>query len=159
MGSAERRLREQCTTGDIRSIRFTYSHDESSVAVEDFLEDPELIKPGEWSKDEVDFKAEDKPDSQVCIGVSEDDVIHWLIEQPRPVANAKAVKGGKIPRIKVKLAELYPKGVPEPGLCPRKELQNTLIKRDKSLAPLDLATLKTAIDDYNRSIGNSPKPS
>jgi hypothetical protein len=59
--------------------------------------------------------------------------------------------GGKVARVKVYLAEMYPEAVPDPKLCPRKDLQRRLIEKDKSLAPLDEATLKTAIDEYNAS--------
>jgi hypothetical protein len=57
---------------------------------------------------------------------------------------------GKRPRIKVVLQELYPEGVPDPAFCPRKTLKADLVKRDRTLHPLDEATLKTAIDEYNR---------
>lgn len=70
--------------------------------------------------------------------------------------NSKKVSAGGIlgkrPRIKAYLKNTFPKGVPAPSLCPRKALQVDLIKWDKSLAPLDQGTLKTAIDEYNAKL-------
>jgi hypothetical protein len=166
IGSAERRLREQCASGDVRSVRYKVHHEQPDES--EFLRDPERVKPSEWLKDQLDIAAEAEDDelNQVYawIDVSEDDVVYWIVEEavkagklseaPKPAA----ARGGKVPRIKVHLAELHPNGVREPGLCPRKDLQDTLIKKDKSLAPLDMATLKTAIDEYNQSIRN-PKQS
>jgi hypothetical protein len=68
------------------------------------------------------------------------------------VARASIV--GKRPRIKVYLAEHYPKGVPSPAHCPRKILRSGLLNWDSNLAPLDEGTLKLAIDEFNASLAN-----
>jgi hypothetical protein len=160
IGSAERRLREQCASGDVRSIRYTLTQGN------DFLKHPCRIKPSEW-QDQLDVVADLESDelqeTYAWIDVSQDDVVYWITEEllaagklteaPKPAA----ARGGKVPRIMIHLEELFPKGVPVPALCPRKELQGSLVKKDKSLAPLDLATLKTAIDEYN--LRNNPNRS
>jgi hypothetical protein len=50
---------------------------------------------------------------------------------------------------------MFPAGVPNRADCPRWPLRATLLKRDASLKPLDLKTLKTAIDAFNRQLGNA----
>ena len=59
---------------------------------------------------------------------------------------------GKQPRIAEYLKQHFPAGVPEPGLYPRKTLQFEILKWDPGLKPLDDATLKKAIDNYNASL-------
>jgi hypothetical protein len=75
--------------------------------------------------------------------VLDDDLSAWLKAKQTPP------KGGKRARIIHQLELLYPKGVPNPQLVPRKVLKADLIKRDADLAPLDEGTLKLAIDAYN----------
>jgi hypothetical protein len=66
-------------------------------------------------------------------------------------------RGGKQPRIRKLLAQRFPNcEVPEPKLCPRLPLRAELVKADPSLDPLNLSTLKTAIDDHNAAIRNDP---
>jgi hypothetical protein len=106
------------------------------------------------------LEADDKlSDNSVGIFVNGDDFQHWLNELKPPSASAagKGGKGGKAPLIIEHLKGLYPQGVPEPALCPRKALKADLLARDKRLEPLDDATLKSAIDAFNRSIRNDPK--
>ena len=58
--------------------------------------------------------------------------------------------GGKQPRILKHLADMFPnERVPEASLAPRYALKAELLKRDPGLAPLDVGTLKRAIDAYN----------
>jgi hypothetical protein len=87
----------------------------------------------------------------------------WWTDSPGPpteVPNdtkANVVKPGtdavgKQPRILKYLSEHFPDGVPEPGLCPRQSLKSDILKWDPSLAPLDEATLKKAIESYNASL-------
>jgi len=59
---------------------------------------------------------------------------------------------GKQPRILKYLSEHFPGGVPEPGFCPRDELKAEILKWDRRLGPLDEATLKRGIDNYNASL-------
>ena len=68
------------------------------------------------------------------------------------VSNATNV--GKRPRIKDYLALHYTSGVPDPAHCPRKTLRSNLLNWDSDLAPLDEATLKLAIDEFNANLGN-----
>lgn len=56
---------------------------------------------------------------------------------------------GKRPRIKALLTQYYPDGVPDPAHRNRQVLQGRLLKADPTVAPLDIKTLKTAIDEYN----------
>jgi hypothetical protein len=68
----------------------------------------------------------------------------WLKAKQNPP------RGGKQSRIIKHLSEMFPnKRVPDPSDCPRKALRVDLLKRDRSLDPLNLGTLKTAIDTYN----------
>jgi hypothetical protein len=62
---------------------------------------------------------------------------------------------GKKPRIRQYLIEHYPKGVRDPAHCPRKALQKVLIEWDPNLFPLNLGTLKKAIDAHNANLPKS----
>lgn len=69
--------------------------------------------------------------------------------------NAAAVVSrplGKQPRIAEYLGDHFPAGVPGPGSCPRHILKADLLKWDPNLEPLDEATLKKGIDNYNASL-------
>jgi hypothetical protein len=135
LGVAERTLRELCAKGDIRSIRGT----DEDLAEEEYAEEPTFIKPSEWLSLQVDFDGK----YYNYVRVSEDDLRYWL-------ASSKPHKAvGKKPRILTLLAEMFPKGVPDPARCPRKALKADLLTRDPGLEPLDEATLKSAIDAYN----------
>ncbi len=60
---------------------------------------------------------------------------------------------GKQARIRAQLIKMYPAArVPDPDQCPRDALRADLLKRDKTLDPLDPATLKKAIDEHNGAI-------
>jgi hypothetical protein len=89
------------------------------------------------------------PEERRWFKVDRTDLRSWLDEPAQQAV-------GKRPRIKSHLAKLYPDGVPDPAFCPRKELRAELLKTDPRLTPLDEATLKTAIDEYNRSIRTDP---
>jgi hypothetical protein len=176
-GVAQRRLREQCTSGDIRSIRYGVILNDREVL--QVFEDPQPINPRQWTQDHLDFTADDPDDESKAvstfIALSEADLWHWIagvVEteggvvvlpeiDERKVTIDVPVKRAlrKVPRIKAWLAKEYPDRVPEPGLCPRTTLKADLLSRNKSLEPLDEATLKTAIDEYNRSIRDDPKRS
>jgi hypothetical protein len=69
-GVAERTLRELCATGDVRSIRCD--------AIAEEPEEPEIIKPSEWVKDQVDLT---DTDVSIWICVSCGDVQYWLDKQ------------------------------------------------------------------------------
>jgi hypothetical protein len=78
--------------------------------------------------------------------VLDTDLMEWL-NRPRAV-------GSKQPRIAKLLAEWFPNGVPEPGLCNRQQLANKLLDADTTLKPsIDMKTLKKTIDKYNRGVG------
>jgi hypothetical protein len=68
-GVAERTLRELCATGDVRSIRYHATTDEER--------EPEIIRPSEWVKDQVDLATE----VWIWIFVSASDVQYWLDNQ------------------------------------------------------------------------------
>jgi hypothetical protein len=88
-------------------------------------------------------------DEKRWIKVDRADLRRWFDEPAQQAV-------GKRPRIKSHLAKLYPDGVPDPAFCPRKELRAELLMQDPRLTPLDEATLKTAIDEYNSLIRNDP---
>jgi hypothetical protein len=71
------------------------------------------------------------------------------------ITNVEPRALGKTPRIREYLIEHYPKGVPDPAHCPRKALQKALIEWDQSLTPLDLGTLKKAIEAHNANLPKS----
>jgi hypothetical protein len=85
------------------------------------------------------------------VEISESDLRHWL--KPRTklktISGTKSKAVGKRPRIKEYLKLHFPKGVPDPALCPRQALRADILKWDSKLDPLDEATLKTAIDEFN----------
>jgi len=159
-GLAQRLLREQCASGNIRSIRYTWEPGDERV-------DAVLLKPSEWTANPfMDFQAEyvpyvdrdlEHPDLEegdptfpwTYIDVSEDDVVYWIFQARPKLVLPPTVRQGKIPRIKAMLVKLYPDGVPDPALCIRKELQGRLLKDDPTLRSLDAKTLKIAIDEYN----------
>jgi len=68
-GVAERTLRELCATGDVRSIRYH--------AITGEEREPEIIRPSEWVKDQVDLTS----DVWIWIFVSASDVQYWLDNQ------------------------------------------------------------------------------
>ena len=111
------------------------------------------VAPSEWREREVDY---DGPDADGCateIMLNEEDFRYWL----DPPTKSKPGKRGKVPLIIDHLKEMHPHGVPDPPDCPRKALRADLLAKDKRLGPLDDATLKSAIDTFNRSIRNDPK--
>jgi len=77
-GVAERTLRELCATGDVRSVRCD--------AISPEVEEPEIIRPSEWVKDQVDLV-----DDRLAVFVSAGDVQYWLDKQAlaagRPIEN------------------------------------------------------------------------
>jgi hypothetical protein len=131
-GAAEAQLRKLCASGEIRTIA-NESEDEMPVP----------IPPRRWRDEDIDVTAWE-------VLVSTTDFYGWLNRQPtQPTA------GGKQSRIARLLADMFPDGVPNRADCPREPLRATLLERDPSLKPLDLKTLKTAIEVYNRQLGNA----
>jgi hypothetical protein len=83
------------------------------------------------------------------------DFAEWLKAK---TAKTGRKSGGKQPRIKASLAKLFKGGpVPDRGDRPREALKGDLLKLDHTLHPLDLKTLRTAIESYNRELGNGRK--
>ena len=107
-------------------------------AVLDFAQRHQLPSPSWWT---------DSPGTPT--GVPNDTKVNFVETNFRAVASRS---GGKQSRILKLLSEHFPDGVPEPGLCPRQSLKSDILKWDPSLAPLDEATLKKAIDTYNTSL-------
>ena len=121
---ADRTVRKLCASGVVRAICVTE-------------DGPTFIAPKEWTRDDFDTH---------LVYLSCKDLHRWWLElQNRPPPKPT----GRQPRIKARLAVMFPNGVPDPGHCPRKALKADLLKRDPSLNPLDEATLKSAIDAYN----------
>jgi hypothetical protein len=104
-------------------------------AVLDFAQRHQLPSPSWWT---------DSPSTPT--EVPNDTKVNFVETNFRAVASRS---GGKQSRILKLLSEHFPDGVPEPGLCPRQSLKSDILKWDPSLAPLDEATLKKAIDKYN----------
>jgi len=124
---AERTLRKLCASGVVRAIQV-------------YEDGPKFIPRKEWTKGSFDADG---------VYLSCNDLSRWWLDlQNKPIQEA-----GKQPRIKAHLAEMFPNGVPDPAHCPRKTLKADLLKRDPSLNPLDEATLKSAIDAHNSSLG------
>jgi hypothetical protein len=131
-----------------------------------------LLKPSEWiANPYIDFQASYVPNFELgepidlddpqfpwtYIDVSEDDVVYWIVRAKPKVSLPPNARQGKIARIKAMLAKLYPDGVPDPDLCFRKELEGRLLEDDPTLKPLDLKTLKAAIDEYNADWANADR--
>jgi hypothetical protein len=123
----ERILKKLCASGVVRAICVTE-------------DGPKFIAPKEWKR--ADF------DTDGVYLSCKDLWRNWIELQNKPLPEI-----GKQPRIKAHLAEMFPNGVPDPSHCPRKALKADLLKRDPSLNPLDEATLKSAIDAHNSSLG------
>ena len=109
---------------------------------------PVRIEPSEWRQREIDLMT-DSDGCKYWVDVSKIDLEHWLNQQTRSTA------GGKQSRLVRLLAEMFPAGVPNRDDCPREPLRAELLKRNPSLKPLDLKTLKTAIETCNRVVGNA----
>jgi hypothetical protein len=127
--AAQAQLCKLCASGRIRAVGG------------DGNDAPTLIPPSEWAED--DFPA-------LEIMVSNIDFYSWLDRQ-----STQPTAGGKQSRLVRLLAEMFPAGVPNRADCPRLALKADLLKRDPSLQPLDLKTLKTAIETCNRVVGNA----
>jgi hypothetical protein len=116
------------------------------------------VAPSEWRDREVDYDGPDAHGCKVVVMLNEADFWYWLaLADPLRSAQQKKQAQGKAPLIIEHLKEMHPHGVPDPSHCPRKALKADLLARDKRLEPLNHATLKSAIDAYNRSIRNDPK--
>jgi hypothetical protein len=112
-------------------------------AVLDFAQRHQLPSPSWWT-DSPSRPTEVPSDTKVS-----DTKVNVVKPNARAVASGPV---GKLPRILKLLSEHFHDGVPEPGLCPRHTLKCDILNWDPSLAPLDEATLKKAIDKYNASI-------
>ena len=107
-------------------------------AVLDFAQRHQLPSPSWWT---------DSPSTPT--EVPNDTKVNVVKPNARAVASGSV---GKLPRILKLLSEHFHDGVPEPGLCPRHTLKSDILKWDPSLAPLDEATLKRAIERYNAGL-------
>jgi hypothetical protein len=107
-GVAERTLRELCATGDVRSIKAN-GQDEKP-------DDPEIIRPSEWVRDQVDLTVGD----EIWIFVSAGDIQYWLHKQAE--ASGRPAKElvppiGRTSRkqrlARTAVSHLWPQGPPE----------------------------------------------
>jgi hypothetical protein len=130
--AAQAQLHKLCASGQVRAI--------GTDDPDDWDAKPGPIPPSHWPDDDL-------PRRDVL--VSNIDFYNRLERQLSPTA------GGKQSRIVRLLGVLFPTGVPNRADCPREPLKADLIKRDPSHQPLDLKTLKTASDAYNRMVGNA----
>jgi hypothetical protein len=143
---AQAKLRLACAEQKIRSMKAPYeelNHNLRQVLPFEFWT---RVAPRERREREVDYDGPDDDGCPIEVMINETEFLDWLNKQ-QPEPAKKAV--GKQPRIICLLALLYPKSVPDPGLCPRIVLRADLLRRDPSLAPLDEGTLKSAIEAYN----------
>jgi hypothetical protein len=141
-GEAQVKLRQLCASGKIRSQKEPYSiingrwQDEGP---------PEGIEPSEWRDHEIDMMT-DSDGCKYFVRVSKEDFWHQF-----PPSKEQTPAVGKQPRILKLLADKFGNSrVPDRGLCPRKVLKADLLKLDPTLNPLNLTTLKTAIETHNR---------
>jgi hypothetical protein len=114
-----------------------------------FLEPPERLTSKHWRDDDMDLVT-DGDGTDYFVDVDEEDFRYWLDNLKEPLTLT-----GKQPVIIEYLKEMF-KGQPVPDRAryPRQELKAALLERDKKLTPLNLTTLKSAIDKYNHSIRN-----
>ena len=145
-GVAIRFLCQACETGVIQSRQRLWADEED--------EDPPNywmgISPLFWHGATIDLEhhwlvlASGKP-MRAVVEINAADLRSCLKSNGAP--NKQNV--GKGPRIIKLLAEMFPGGVPGPGDYPRKVLRADLLKLDPSLKPLDEATLKKRIEEFN----------
>jgi hypothetical protein len=78
VGVAERRLREQCASGDVRSIRYEAIEDDGEIM--QLIDNPLPIKSREWAQDQLDITPDTADDQAVTeyVDVSKGDVEHWI---------------------------------------------------------------------------------
>jgi hypothetical protein len=126
--AAQAQLHKLCASGVVRAIGGDPDTDE----------EPQPIPPSHWTGDDLPM---------MDVMFSEIDLVDWLERQPAQPS------GGKQSRLARLLGELFPTGVPSRADCPREPLRADLLRRDPSLEPLDLKTLKTGIDAHNRRVG------
>jgi hypothetical protein len=149
-GKAQSMLRQACASGEVRSVKEPY------VTVHQEAEGqgpPQRIEPSEWREHEIDLMT-DSDGCRYFVDVSEADLRYWLGQQkakPREAREAREAREvGKRPKIRALLADMFHGcRVPEPAHCVRKALRADLLQRDPNLDPLNLGTLKSAIDEYN----------
>jgi hypothetical protein len=147
---AEAQLRQGCADQKLRSMKAPI--DGNCLPFEFWTR----VAPSEWRDREVDYDGPDADGCEVTVMINEADFRYWLSLRSAQ-GNARKQAQGKAPLIIEHLKEMHPHGVPDPTDCPRKALRADLLARDKRLEPLNHATLKSAIDAYNRSIRNDPK--
>jgi hypothetical protein len=151
-GAACTLLRQGCESGMVRSRKRPWPEqpDEPPESLYDHWSPP--IPKEDWHRASIDLShgwlilAGDKL-LRAHVEINVDDLNYWLKSQRAAPNREKSV--GKRSRVRKLLAVMFPDGVPHAGDCPRKVLQAELLERDRSLGPLDLATLKLAIDEYN----------
>jgi hypothetical protein len=106
-GAAEKKLREACASGDLRSWKQPYARDNGKLR----WQGPwERILPSEWRLREIDLMS--TPDGcNYLVRVSEDDFRRWLssLAQPRKHRNTRHKRTSASQAI----AALWPAGIPE----------------------------------------------
>jgi hypothetical protein len=117
-GVAERTLRELCASGDVRSIKAN-GQDEKP-------DEPEIIRPSEWVKDQVDLTVGE----EIWIFVSAGDIQYWLHKQAEASGRPSKELVPPIGRTsrKQRLAResvgcLWPQGAPQELTNPQIEKQ------------------------------------
>jgi hypothetical protein len=153
-GDACRRLRVACREEWITTMLAPY--DNGSQLPSEFWTGP--VAPSDWRQRDIDCSGLDADGCVLVAMLNEDDFRRWrAAELTTPKTRPARGSGTKRPVIIKYLSEMFPKGVPDPAHYPRKRLRADLVEKDqKRLAPLDEATLKSAIEEYNRSIRNDP---
>jgi hypothetical protein len=108
VGVAQRMLREACAQGDIRSQREPYSRKGQEIEGEG---PPELIKPSEWLRDQVDLTT-DADGCEYFVDVNEDDFRYWLDRQTTNTTDNKSTRPRRdhVSRI---ITELWPGEIPK----------------------------------------------
>jgi hypothetical protein len=146
IGAAKVALIEACASRAVRAAERQFP---------DYL--PMLIPSHAWQDADIDLDTgelvakdddpNERPGANGILVFNDADLRYWLTHW-RASSNKQA--GGKRTRIIKQLAEMFPNGpVPEPGLCPRKDLRAQLLERDPMLRPLDEETLKASINEFN----------
>jgi hypothetical protein len=119
MGTVQRRLREQCASGDIRSIRYEVIVNDGGIF--GVFEDPQPINPRQWTEDHLDFTADDPDDESkavsTIIALSQTDLWHWIagvVETEGGPVPAKARRTSrKLELARAAITELWPQGIPK----------------------------------------------
>jgi hypothetical protein len=133
LGFAETKLRELCAGGYVRATKFDMIEEGES---------PEIIKPSEWVRDQIDSLGP----GNIIVAVSRDDLQHRLDQQSPTTPELKPDRSAhKRDVARQAIDDLWPDGVPE-GLA-NKQIEQQVgdwLKREGHHLPISSDTILRA---------------